>query len=206
MEKLDSLVETALQLFAGITDAAQLEQAKARYLGKAGALTEMQKDLGKLPAAERPAMGARFNSAKQRIEAALNAQREKIQAAKLDAQLALEALDVTLPGRGIATGGLHPVTRTMGRVEAIFRTMGFEVADGPDVGRIDHVVGRLHVHRRLIVEALQVAAGLGEEHDVDRLAGFALGTAAGYLAHEHESPVILNMLPGGFSVGLKGRF
>ena len=133
MEKLDSLVETALQLFAGITDAAQLEQAKARYLGKAGALTEMQKDLGKLPAAERPAMGARFNSAKQRIEAALNAQREKIQAAKLDAQLALEALDVTLPGRGIGTGGLHPVTRTLERVEQLFRTIGFEVADGPEI-------------------------------------------------------------------------
>ena len=133
MEKLDSLVETALQLFAGITDAAQLEQAKARYLGKAGALTEMQKDLGKLPAAERPAMGARFNSAKQQIEAALNAQREKIQAAKLDAQLALEALDVTLPGRGIATGGLHPVTRTLERVEQLFRTIGFEVADGPEI-------------------------------------------------------------------------
>ena len=133
MEKLDSLVETALQLFAGITDAAQLEQAKARYLGKAGALTEMQKDLGKLPAAERPAVGARFNSAKQQIEAALNAQREKIQAAKLDAQLALEALDVTLPGRGIATGGLHPVTRTLERVEQLFRTIGFEVADGPEI-------------------------------------------------------------------------
>ena len=133
MEKLDSLVEAALRLFAGITDAAQLEQAKARYLGKAGALTEMQKDLGKLPAAERPAMGARFNSAKQRIEAALNAQREKIQAAKLDAQLALEALDVTLPGRGIGTGGLHPVTRTLERVEQLFRTIGFEVADGPEI-------------------------------------------------------------------------
>lgn len=133
MEKLDSLVEAALQLFAGITDAAQLEQAKARYLGKAGALTEMQKDLGKLPAAERPAMGARFNSAKQQIEAALNAQREKIQSAKLDAQLALEALDVTLPGRGIGTGGLHPVTRTLERVEQLFRTIGFEVADGPEI-------------------------------------------------------------------------
>ena len=133
MEKLDSLVEAALQLFAGITDAAQLEQAKARYLGKAGALTEMQKDLGKLPAAERPAMGARFNSAKQQIEAALNAQREKIQAAKLDSQLALEALDVTLPGRGIGTGGLHPVTRTLERVEQLFRTIGFEVADGPEI-------------------------------------------------------------------------
>lgn len=133
MEKLDSLVEEALRLFAGIADAAQLEQAKARYLGKAGALTEMQKDLGKLPPAERPAMGARFNNAKQQIEAALTAQRDKIQAAKLDAQLALEALDVTLPGRGIKNGGLHPVTRTLERVEQLFRSIGFEVADGPEI-------------------------------------------------------------------------
>ncbi|MGZ5140690.1 MAG: phenylalanine--tRNA ligase subunit alpha, partial [Burkholderiales bacterium] len=68
MEKLDTIVQEALALFAGITDAAQLEQAKARYLGKAGALTELQKSLGKLAPAERPAMGARFNAAKEQIE------------------------------------------------------------------------------------------------------------------------------------------
>ena len=108
----------ALELFAGITDAAQLEHAKARYLGKAGALTELQKTLGKLPPAERPAMGARINAAKEQIETALTAQRQNIQAAKLDAQLAQEALDVTLPGRGIHAGGLHPVTRTLERIES----------------------------------------------------------------------------------------
>jgi len=133
VEKLDTLVEEALQLFAGIADAAQLEHAKARYLGKAGALTELQKGLGKVPPAERPALGARFNTAKQQIETALNAQREKIQSAKLDAQLALEALDVTLPARGIRTGGLHPVTRTLARTEQLFRSIGFEVADGPEI-------------------------------------------------------------------------
>ena len=133
MEKLDTIVQEALQLFAGITDAAQLEQAKARYLGKAGALTELQKSLGKLSPAERPAMGARFNTAKEQIESALTAQRQKIQSAKLDAQLALEALDVTLAGRGIHAGGLHPVTRTLERMEALFHSIGFEVADGPEI-------------------------------------------------------------------------
>jgi phenylalanyl-tRNA synthetase alpha chain len=133
LEKLDTIVQEALQLFAGITDAAQLEHAKARYLGKAGALTELQKSLGKLSPAERPAMGARFNTAKEQIETALTAQRKKIQTAKLDAQLALEALDVTLAGRGIHAGGLHPVTRTLARVEALFHSIGFEVADGPEI-------------------------------------------------------------------------
>ena len=133
MEKLDTIVQEALELFAGIADAAQLEQAKARYLGKAGALTELQKSLGKLSPAERPAMGARFNAAKEQIESALTAQRHKIQEAKLNAQLALEALDVTLAGRGIQAGGLHPVTRTLERIEALFRSIGFEVADGPEI-------------------------------------------------------------------------
>ena len=133
MEKLETIVQEALQSFAVITDAAQLEHAKARYLGKAGALTELQKSLGKLAPEERPAMGARFNAAKEQIEAALAAQRNKIQSAKLDAKLALEALDVTLPGRGIGAGGLHPVTRSLQRIETLFHSIGFEVADGPEI-------------------------------------------------------------------------
>lgn len=133
MEKLETIVQEALQSFAVITDAAQLEHAKARYLGKAGALTELQKSLGKLAPEERPAMGARFNAAKEQIEAALAAQRNKIQLAKLDAKLALEALDVTLPGRGIGAGGLHPVTRSLQRIETLFHSIGFEVADGPEI-------------------------------------------------------------------------
>ena len=133
MEKLDSIVQDAVLLFAGITDAAQLEQAKARFLGKSGALTDLQKSLGKLAPAERPAMGARFNAAKEQIENALADQRDRISSAKLEAQLAQEALDVTLPGRGTGTGGLHPVTRTLERMEALFRSIGFEVAEGPEI-------------------------------------------------------------------------
>ena len=133
MEKLDSIVQDAVLLFAGITDAAQLEQAKARFLGKSGALTDLQKSLGKLAPAERPAMGARFNAAKEQIENALADQRDRISSAKLEAQLAQEALDVTLPGRGPGTGGLHPVTRTLERMEALFRSIGFEVAEGPEI-------------------------------------------------------------------------
>ena len=133
MQDLDAIVNEALALFAGIRDADELEQAKARYLGKTGALTELLKGLGKLPPAERPAMGSRINAAKDGLEAALREQREKIQARKLEAKLSEEALDVTLPGRGLGLGGLHPVTRTMERIEALFRSLGFEVAEGPEI-------------------------------------------------------------------------
>jgi len=133
MRDLDAIVNEALALFARIERTDQLEQAKARFLGRSGALTELLKGLGKLPAAERPAMGSRINAAKAQLEEAMHAQREKIQTLQLDARLAEEALDVTLPGRGMGRGGLHPVTRTMERVEMLFRSLGFEVADGPEI-------------------------------------------------------------------------
>ena len=133
MQDLDVIVNEALALFAGIDDADQLEQAKARYLGKSGALTGLLKGLGRLPAAERPAMGSRINAAKEKLETALREQREKIQSSRLEARLKEEALDVTLPGRGLGHGGLHPVTRTLERIERLFRSIGFEVADGPEI-------------------------------------------------------------------------
>ena len=133
MQDVDAIVKDALAAFAGIDDAAELERAKARYLGKSGALTQLLKGLGKLPAAERPAFGSRVNAAKEKLEAALAEQRDRIQSRKLETSLREEALDVTLPGRGLAIGGLHPVTRTMERIEALFRSMGFEVADGPEI-------------------------------------------------------------------------
>ena len=133
MQDLDAIVHEALALLSRIEQPDQLEQAKARFLGRSGTLTELLKSLGKLPAAERPAMGSRINAAKAQLEDALAAQREKIQAKELNARLAGEKLDVTLPGRGIGIGGLHPVTRTMERVEQLFRSLGFEVADGPEI-------------------------------------------------------------------------
>lgn len=133
MHNLDNLLSEAITLFDGIDDAAELEQAKARYLGKSGTLTELLKGLGKLSPEERPAMGSRINQAKEALEAALNRRRDAIQAKKLGTQLAGEALDVTLPGRGLGTGGLHPVTRTLERIELLFRSIGFAVASGPEI-------------------------------------------------------------------------
>jgi phenylalanyl-tRNA synthetase alpha chain len=133
MQDPDAIVKEALEVFAGIADADELERAKARYLGRAGTLSQLLKGVSKLPAAERPAFGNRVNAAKERLETALQEQRERIRLRQQEARLAGETLDVTLPGRGLGVGGLHPVTRTLERIEQLFRNMGFEVADGPEI-------------------------------------------------------------------------
>lgn len=133
MDKLDHIVEEATSAFAAVSDTAQLEQVKARYLGKAGVLTERLKALGKLPVEERRAAGAEINTVKSAVEAALEARREALRAERLLAQLASEALDVTLPGRGAGQGGLHPITLTLERLESLFRSIGFVVVDGPEI-------------------------------------------------------------------------
>src|SRR5580765_8565154 len=133
MTDLDKIVSEAIARFADVVDAAELERVKAAYLGKSGAIPEAMKGLGRLAPDERREAGARINSAKDRIEAALAARREALAAAQLDARLSEEALDVTLPGRGRGTGSIHPVVRTWQRIEAIFGSIGFDVADGPEI-------------------------------------------------------------------------
>jgi len=130
LEDLSSIVSRALAAFGAARDAASLENAKAVYRGE---LSAHQKSIGGLPAESRKAAGAAFNDAKQRIEAALEARRAELADAKLAARLAEEALDVTLPARGRGRGSVHPVIRTWQRIEAIWRSIGFEVADGPEI-------------------------------------------------------------------------
>jgi phenylalanyl-tRNA synthetase alpha chain len=133
MQELQQILDQALKQFAAISDEAELEQVKARYLGKEGSLTVLLKGLGKLSAEERPAAGARINQVKQSIEAALQQRRDALQQNKLAQKLAAESLDVTLPGRGMGAGGLHPVTRTLERIETLFHSIGFAVAEGPEI-------------------------------------------------------------------------
>jgi phenylalanyl-tRNA synthetase alpha chain len=133
MEELQQILDQALKQFAVISDDAELEQVKARYLGKEGSLTVLLKGLGKLSAEERPAAGARINQVKQAIEASLQQRRDALQQNKLAQKLAAESLDVTLPGRGLSTGGLHPVTRTLERIEQLFHSLGFATASGPEI-------------------------------------------------------------------------
>lgn len=133
MANLDHLIAASQADFSACEDMPALENAKAKYLGKTGVLTEALKGLGKLSAEERPAAGAAINVVKQAIEAALNARREAILNAAQAKQLAQESIDVTLPARAQSQGGLHPVTLTLQRIEALFHSIGFEVATGPEI-------------------------------------------------------------------------
>jgi phenylalanyl-tRNA synthetase alpha chain len=134
MNDLTPLVEEAHADFERATAPAELEDAKARYLGKTGRITEQLKALGALSPDEKKVRGALINAAKTRIEASLSARRESLAEVELQTQLKSEALDVTLPGRKRGTGGgLHPISRARERIEAIFGSMGFDVADGPEI-------------------------------------------------------------------------
>ena len=133
MQDLESIVGRAAADFAAASDPAALENAKAKYLGKSGELAAFRSSLGSLPIDERKAAGQSYNSAVQRIEAALDSRRRELEQKKLDSRLAGEALDVTLPGRGRGRGGLHPISRTWRRIEEIFGSIGFDVADGPEI-------------------------------------------------------------------------
>jgi phenylalanyl-tRNA synthetase alpha chain len=133
LEDLQGIVSRALAAFSAAGDAASLENAKARFVGKAGELTSVQSTLKSLPQEERKAFGARFNAAKQQVEEALERRRAELADQKLSARLSEQSLDVTLPARGIGRGGVHPLIRTWQRIEEIWRSIGFEVADGPEI-------------------------------------------------------------------------
>jgi len=133
MQNLEDIVGRAAADFAAAPDPAALENAKAKYLGKSGELAAFRASLGSLPIEARKTAGQSYNAAVQRIEAALDSRRKDLELKKLESRLAGEALDVTLPGRGRARGGLHPISRTWRRIEEIFGSIGFEVADGPEI-------------------------------------------------------------------------
>ncbi|MCM1129901.1 MAG: phenylalanine--tRNA ligase subunit alpha [Alistipes senegalensis] len=133
MDSLEELVAKAKADFLAAPDAAALENAKARYLGKTGLLTGEMKALGKMEPEARKARGAVINAAKLQVEDALSARREALALAQLAERLNAEAVDVTLPGRGRMRGGIHPVMKTWERVERIFRSIGFDVAEGPEI-------------------------------------------------------------------------
>lgn len=136
----DSVVQSLLELMgeahehiSAATNLAALDQVRVRYLGKTGLITEQLKQLGQLPAEERKAAGQEINNAKQALTLAIDSRRESLQAEALNARLESQAVDVTLPGRRMDQGGLHPLTMTIQRIEEIFAQLGFAVAQGPQV-------------------------------------------------------------------------
>jgi len=130
---LTALTQEALAAVAACSDLAALDEVRVHWLGKKGQITEQLKALGALPAAARPAAGARINEAKEQLQAAIEARRAALERADIDRRLAAGRLDVTLPGRGEEPGGLHPVTQARLRIETLFRRAGFEVAAGPEI-------------------------------------------------------------------------
>lgn len=133
MNNLEDLVSTAIKLFNQTESVVDLEQIKARYLGKAGEITLLLKNLRELAPEERPVMGERINQAKRLLEDALVERRNVIHEKNMSARLAEESLDVSLPGRGLGLGGVHPVTLTLARIESLFHSIGFDVATGPEI-------------------------------------------------------------------------
>ena len=133
MNELNVIVDAAKAAFTLAVTPADLENAKALFLGKSGRITELMKGMAALPVDEKKSRGATINVAKQAIEAALTERRQALADAELQVQLQAEALDVTLPGRQRGQGGLHPVSITLERIESIFGSMGFEVAQGPEI-------------------------------------------------------------------------
>ncbi|XOZ33811.1 phenylalanine--tRNA ligase subunit alpha [Halomonadaceae bacterium KBTZ08] len=145
MENLESLLEQGLNAVEASTDLKQLEQVRVDYLGKKGHLTALLKTLGQLSAEERPAAGQRINQAKEQVQNAIAEKKEHLEAEAMEARLASESIDVTLPGRGREAGGLHPVTRTLRRIEAIFGGAGYEVAEGPEIEDDHHNFEALNI-------------------------------------------------------------
>ncbi len=133
MSILEAILSDATATLTAVKSMPELEQVKAKYLGKSGSLTEQLKTLGSLTPDEKKTAGAAINQLKVQVEALINDAKVRIAKSELEAKLAAESIDVTLPGRTAGAGGLHPVTRALERIEALFATMGFAVADGPEI-------------------------------------------------------------------------
>jgi phenylalanyl-tRNA synthetase alpha chain len=133
MENLDSLANQARAAIASASDAAALDQVRVEYLGKKGSITDLLKGLGKLSPEARPAAGAEINKVKQALQEQIGERKVLLEGAAVAARLATETIDITLPGRGQAVGGLHPVTRTIERITEFFEAIGFDTVEGPEI-------------------------------------------------------------------------
>jgi len=130
---LTAILENALQAVAAAADIPALETIRVEFLGKKGSITELLKSLGAMDPEQRKQAGAEINELKQKVQEALNTRRDLLQHEQLAAKLAQEQIDVTLPGRTLETGGLHPVTRTIERISSFFAELGFDIKHGPEI-------------------------------------------------------------------------
>jgi phenylalanyl-tRNA synthetase alpha chain len=181
VKQLEALLRQAIAEIDAAGEASALEPIRVRYLGKKGVLTEQLKTLGGLPADERPAAGQAINEAKRQLNERLGSRREALAAAELQSRLEREAIDVTQPGRGQTPGAMHPVTRAMLRVVALFRGAGFEVLEGPEAEDDFHNFEALNIPPEHPARAM---------HDTFYL-------ESGKLLRTHTSPVQIRAMQGG---------
>lgn len=155
MTDLETILQQATQEISATDDLTRLDHYRVTYLGKKGKLTEVLKSLGQLPAAERPAAGQRVNVIKDKIQAIIEERASVLSEQQIAKQLAAENIDVTLSGRGQALGGIHPVTKTRERIEAIFAQMGFATKDGPEIEDDYHSFAALNIPELHPARAMQ---------------------------------------------------
>jgi len=180
MADTDSLLSEALEAIQGSSDESSLDALRVQYLGKKGSLTAQLKTLGQLAPEERPAAGEKINAAKRQLQEAIDVRKKELVSAGLDAKLREEKLDVTLPGRRQSAGGLHPVTMTLERITDIFRSAGYEVAEGPEIEDEYHNF-----------EALNIP-----EHHPARAMHDTFYVSPGTVLRTHTSPVQVRVMEG----------
>ncbi|CAH0990742.1 Phenylalanine--tRNA ligase alpha subunit [Sinobacterium norvegicum] len=162
MENLNAICEAAISAIENAEDSQTLEQVRVQYFGKKGEINLLRKTLGKLSAQERPAAGALINEASQKVQALLNDKKSALETAAVNAKLAAETIDVSLPGRGQAVGGLHPVTRTIERIEGFFAAVGFDVVEGPEIEDDYHNFEALNIPAHHPARAMHDTFYIGE--------------------------------------------
>ena len=191
MDHLPTVVAEARQAIQAAESVASLDEVRVKYLGKKGEITALLKGLGKLPAEERPQAGERINQAKQALSRELEARRGDLERAALNERLAAERVDVTLPGRGQSQGGLHPVTRTLERIEGLFTRIGFDVAVGPEI-EDDY-----HNFEALNIPAHHPARGMADTFYFDATRLLRTHTSPVQVrTMEHQAPPIRIVCPG----------
>ncbi|MEC8860176.1 MAG: phenylalanine--tRNA ligase subunit alpha [Pseudomonadota bacterium] len=194
MTDTNSLLQTALEAVAASADERALDQLRVDYLGKKGQLTALLKSLGALPAEERPAAGEKINEAKRQVQQAIDAQREILVERALSAQLAAETVDVSLPGRRQSAGGLHPVSRTIERIQTLFQSAGYSVAEGPEIEDDYHNFEALNIPGHHPARAM---------HDTfyvnlaDAKAAGAAASGMSWVLRTHTSPVQVRVMEQG---------
>jgi len=176
---LQTILEQAKSAISLADKLAQLEEMRVQYLGKKGELTAQLKQIGSLPHEERPKFGDKVNQVKQQVAELISLKKAALDAAELAAAIAAEKIDVTLPGRGIDSGGIHPVTRTMQRIEDIFIAMGFGVATGPEIEDDFHNFEALNIPPEHPARAMHDTFYVQDNEDSDET----------YLLRTHTSPV-----------------